>query len=85
MKLIPVELNMVTSIISNGVYYVERKSNVISYDTLLQLSTVLATIYIEEGNRHRRLGDLHVAKRYYQMAIRVHEYIRQALIYVHDA
>ena len=69
---------------SNNIYYFETKNNTISYDSLIQLCTVLGIIYIEEGNRKRRLGDLRTAKRYYQMAIRLQNYISQALIYIHN-
>jgi hypothetical protein len=64
--------------------YVDRKNDEVPYDTILQLSTVMAIIFTEEGNRNRRLGDLHTARRYYQMAIQIHQYIRQTLIYVHN-
>ena len=68
----------------NDIYYLETKNNTISYDVLVQLSTVLTIIYTEEGNRKRRLGDLRTAKRYYQMAIRLQNYISQTLIYMHN-
>ncbi len=82
---LPTELNMVTTTTTNGMCYVDRKNHVIPYGTILQLSAVMAIIYTEEANRNRRLGDLHTAKRYYQMAIRIHQYMRQTLIHVHNA
>jgi hypothetical protein len=78
------EPDMVSPILSNGVYCTERKSYMISYDMVLQLNSVMAIIYIEQGNRSRRLGDLRTAKECYQMAIRAHEYNRQVFINVHN-
>jgi hypothetical protein len=81
---VPVDQPMVTPIVSNGLYYVERKSNTIPYDIILQLNSVMAVIYTEQGNQSRRLGDLQTAKRYYQMAIRAHESNQQVFINVHN-
>lgn len=76
--------------ISRGIYVmpdelsrIEQDSCILSYDVLIQLCTVMAIIYINEGNRCRRLSDLRTAKQYYKMAIRFQQYVRQMLIYVH--
>lgn len=74
---------MTTSVISNDMYYIESKSYIISYDALVQLCTMIAIVYTDEGNRKRRLGDLLAAKRYYQMAIRLHQFVRHAFCHLH--
>ena len=72
------------SIISNAIFDANTKNYRISYDILIQLCTVLAIIYTDEGNRCRRLGDLRTAKRHYQMAIRLHQFIQQAFDCLHN-
>ena len=71
------------SVISNNIYPTESKSCIISYDALVQLCTMIAIVYTDEGNRKRRLGDLLAAKRCYQMAIRLHRFVRHAFFNLH--
>jgi hypothetical protein len=70
---------MVTSVIPTNICQTATKSYTISYDILIQLCTVMAIVYTNEGNRKRRLGDLCTAKQHYQMAIRLHRFVHQAL------
>ena len=81
---IPIQMNIVTNNKSSIRSLTIQESNTAPFAVLLQLNTVMAIMYTEEGNRYRRLGNLPVAKRYYQKAIQLHRYVRQTLLHVQN-
>lgn len=78
------QMNTVTNNKSSVRSLTAQCSNTVPFAVLLQLNTMMAIVYTEEGNRYRRLGNLHVAKRYYQKAIQLHRYVRETLLHVQN-
>lgn len=81
---IPIRMDTVGNKKHRVTYLTNKVSKTVPFAVLLQLNTVMAIVYTEEGNRYRRLGNLHVAKRYYQKAIQLHRYVRQTLLHIQN-